>query len=180
MLRYSQILQPAGIAVYEYLFNLNSLYDPDRTGAGHQPLGFDQLTPLYGRYRVFKVRYDISWIPGSNTGILIAAPTNRTGGIGSTETALETYSAKHSAIANNYSGPARVRGVIDLATLNGKTLAQYTDDDTTGAIVTTSPSELLILHTVFGDLAGSAATGFAVVNLEFDCEFSDPVQLSTS
>jgi hypothetical protein len=33
-------------------FRLNSLYDPDYSGAGHQPYQYDQLTAIYGHYIV--------------------------------------------------------------------------------------------------------------------------------
>lgn len=36
------------------LYRLNSLYDPDQTGVGHQPILRDQMTLLYNRYRVTK------------------------------------------------------------------------------------------------------------------------------
>lgn len=45
----------AGIMA-NYLFSCNGLYDPDITGAGHQPIGFDQLMPLYDHYRVIGSR----------------------------------------------------------------------------------------------------------------------------
>ncbi len=34
------------------VFRANSIFDPDYTGVGHQPLGADQLAGLYGRYEV--------------------------------------------------------------------------------------------------------------------------------
>lgn len=34
------------------VFRANSIFDPDYTGTGHQPLGMDQLGGLYGRYEV--------------------------------------------------------------------------------------------------------------------------------
>lgn len=180
ILKYSENLQPTGISLYEYLFNLNSLFDPNRTGVGHQPLGYDQLTPLYGRYRVWKVWYDIEWInTTSDPSIIIAAPTNSAGGIGSLTTALETYSESHSNAGNFYT-PMRISGVVDLPLLNGKTYNQYHDDDTTSAITSTSPSEILILHTCFYSLSNTVVTGSAVVNLRMECEFSDPIQLSQS
>lgn len=43
-------------AVGSYLFSLNSAYDPDYTGAGHQPLGFDQWAIFYRSYIVEKAR----------------------------------------------------------------------------------------------------------------------------
>jgi len=35
-----------------WTFNLNSIFDPDRTGTGHQPYGHDTFQTLYNRYRV--------------------------------------------------------------------------------------------------------------------------------
>lgn len=42
-----------------YSFRLNSLYDPNYTGAGHQPIGFDQLTPIFNSYTVIGARANI-------------------------------------------------------------------------------------------------------------------------
>jgi hypothetical protein len=55
-LRYSQevpLHASAGVAV-SYVFRANDLYDPDYTGTGHQPLGFDQLCLFYKRFFVTK------------------------------------------------------------------------------------------------------------------------------
>lgn len=35
-----------------HLFNLNNVFDPDRSGVGHQPLGRDEWSAFYGVYRV--------------------------------------------------------------------------------------------------------------------------------
>lgn len=36
-----------------YTFRLNSLFDPDLTGVGVQPYGYDQMSGLFGYYRVY-------------------------------------------------------------------------------------------------------------------------------
>jgi hypothetical protein len=41
------------------LFNLNSLFDPNRTGGGVQPYQYDDLTPMFGRYRVYETEWRI-------------------------------------------------------------------------------------------------------------------------
>lgn len=38
------------------VYNVMSLYDPNFSGTGHQPIGFDQIMPLYQHYTVIGVR----------------------------------------------------------------------------------------------------------------------------
>jgi len=44
-----------------YQWSCNGMYDPNRTGGGHQPILFDQLTPLYNHYQVVgsKIKFKI-------------------------------------------------------------------------------------------------------------------------
>lgn len=51
----------------DYLFRLNSLYDPDRTGLGAQPHFFDQLAALYSRYRVYGAKVTFTCNCASST-----------------------------------------------------------------------------------------------------------------
>lgn len=49
----------AGIMGSQNVWALTGMYDPDITGVGHQPYGFDQMTPLYFRYLVEKVDVEL-------------------------------------------------------------------------------------------------------------------------
>lgn len=54
-------------AVGSYLFRANSLYDPDVTSVGHQPMGFDQIMSVYDHYYVIGSRITVSWNNGDTT-----------------------------------------------------------------------------------------------------------------
>lgn len=45
------------------VFRLNSVYDPDFTGAGHQPLYYDQLTAIYNKYVVISANVRVDFSP---------------------------------------------------------------------------------------------------------------------
>ncbi len=53
----------------ENSFRLNSLYDPDYTGTGHQPYGFDQITPFYARYMVDEVNLRVTFSDPQGDGV---------------------------------------------------------------------------------------------------------------
>jgi hypothetical protein len=48
-----------------YVLSLNGMYDPDTTGTGHQPRGFDQLMLLYDHYVVTHARVRVSFANSS-------------------------------------------------------------------------------------------------------------------
>jgi len=76
-LRYSQLVTltagASGLFGTEQIFRLNSLFDPDLSGVGHQPYGYDSLAALYYRYKVRAVRVCLRFSDPSADGVLCAA-----------------------------------------------------------------------------------------------------------
>lgn len=53
-IRYRQKLTLTASTTFQYnVFRLNSPYDPDYSGVGGQPMGFDQLAALYNKFTVY-------------------------------------------------------------------------------------------------------------------------------
>lgn len=59
--------------VQTYVFRANSIYDPDYTGSGHQPLRHDQLEMLYNHYVVLGSKITVKFLSSEfqNTGALM-------------------------------------------------------------------------------------------------------------
>jgi len=56
-----RIAAPASGTIGKYLFSCNGMYDPNRTGTGHQPMYFDQLSALYNHYTVTSSRIRVEF-----------------------------------------------------------------------------------------------------------------------
>lgn len=54
-----------------HVFNANSLFDPDLTGTGHQPMGYDDVTTRFAHYYVEKVHVTAIWM-GDSTEVAAA------------------------------------------------------------------------------------------------------------
>jgi len=54
-----------GTGSLAHYINCNSMFDPDHTGIGHQPLGFDQWMTFYHHYEVYssKITFWIETLP---------------------------------------------------------------------------------------------------------------------
>jgi len=70
-LRYAQEFQlNAGVGTGDYkVFRANDLYDPDFTGTGHQPNGFDQLMLWYDHFTVVGSKATIKFTPTTGNNI---------------------------------------------------------------------------------------------------------------
>lgn len=68
--RYSEYITinpPLGGLAGVHVFSANGLFDPDITGIGHQPSGFDQVMALFDHYCVLRSSIKVQCITGSAT-----------------------------------------------------------------------------------------------------------------
>lgn len=52
-----------------YVFSANGMFDPNITGVGHQPRGFDQLRVLFDHYHVTKSTCKVTFMSGASQSI---------------------------------------------------------------------------------------------------------------
>ena len=51
-------------------FRANDMRDPDKTGVGHQPMGFDQWMTFYNHFRVIGSKITVKFFPDSSADIV--------------------------------------------------------------------------------------------------------------
>lgn len=59
--------------ISQYLFRGNSLFDPNFSGTGHQPYGYDQWANMYSSYRVHGSKFTVKLLPITDTNPEIQA-----------------------------------------------------------------------------------------------------------
>lgn len=181
-MKYSDIFSTSGTVGR---LNLNSIYDPDRTGIGHQPYGFDTLATLYNRYRVISCGWRIHTVAplsstSSNPSIQIAAqPANEELSPSTLSEMRENPRAKY--IVQNPGAPAvYLSGKCYIPSLVGRTKAQYMADDRYQAMTNANPQELAVLNIVASTGADLLIGWSLNVTLEYTVEFFDIKHLAQS
>lgn len=81
-------IDPAAGGTAYYSFNANSLYDPNYTGTGHQPLYYDNLTAIYGRWRVRKCYITVTVLDMFQSNAQIDEATGLAALVGGTQARL--------------------------------------------------------------------------------------------
>jgi hypothetical protein len=181
----SYTVGPTSGAASNQRFNLNSLFDPDDTGSGHQPYRYDQLVDVYTRYRVFKTRYHIEFFSSADTYLCGVVPSNAAlssavVGAATYNAACELPLAKCSGLGYGGCPNAKFSGTIALNLLGGNRMQEYSDDNRFQAVFNTSPAELLYLNVVyFNNSTGTESIHFQV-QLFFEAELYDPAETAQS
>lgn len=124
-------------------FRVNSLFDPDLTGVGHQPLGHDEFTPFYTKYTVTGIRYAVTFSNQSTTDyadVAIALRPN-TNGYGTMSTVLESSYVQR-AVLGPESGAGNIktlRGTITIAKIRGVPANKVLDENDYSALIGANP-----------------------------------------
>jgi len=53
---------PTTTGVHQYQFRANDLRDPNKTGTGHSPRGFDEFMEIYGTFTVTAAKISVTWM----------------------------------------------------------------------------------------------------------------------
>lgn len=131
-LRYCEYfdLVDAAVGWAGYVFRANSVYDPNYTGVGHQPLGRDQLAALYDHYRVKKatIRVYCTQQQATVPTMITCGPTQVATLVG--PTLAEYPGAKSVMLSQDTSGPNNkvIKLDLDIGRFDGDVLHAKTND----------------------------------------------------
>lgn len=108
-------------------FNLMNMFDPDRTGTGHQPYYYDELTTLYKYANVYGCKLELRFISSGSVKV-IARPAVSAAVPSNLPLEEERPYSKNRLYASG--GPAGFLGIYcPIHTLFGRTKKQVLTDD---------------------------------------------------
>jgi len=142
------------------VFNLNSCYDPDNTGGGHQPSYWDVLTLIYSRYYVAATKMDVEFSNYSTTRGIIGAVSYSDANI-ATDTTLQQREGKYTKRINLGCLTARSTGMVRMPWMTTSRIMgmKFTEaDDNMYAGVGSNPSDLSfgIIRVISDDVTDNA------------------------
>jgi len=170
----------AGGAAVEQVFRCNSLYDPDYSGAGAQPYGFDQWNLIYNAFVVLRSRIKCTAWPvnsGSTSGIFGICLTQGTTAVGTTimDVAEKNTSSSIASLSNQVSIADRTaRSSCDVARFFDKKNPQ--DDENLVGNGAGNPVTQGYFHVWAMGIGGTDADSCNFTcQMEFDVQWMDPV-----
>jgi len=197
LLKYSEFvsLNPSASGANSlYQFRANDLYDPNFTGTGHQPRGFDQLMTWYNHFTVVSSRFrvTISQPTLTSTGNQFAAVclTGASSDVTTTTSLDELFETKQTKLWDwGFIGTANYSKSLAFTSkwirFNSKEFFGKKPDvlyaDFQGN-ASNSPVELAFFNLIVGSWDASADTDSVrcLIEIEFDSLFSEPKPLPSS
>lgn len=175
-----------GSAATGYTWSLNNIFDPDVSGVGHQPMGYDQLTVFYNHWRVTGCKYKVTFHSTSADGMkVIVFPRRNAAGYGpvTIEDIQEQPMARNfKVIATDTPTQNGVfKGYMPMYKLFGVTKEKYRIDDVFEGAITAAPSSLASIDCLaqFKDNS-TAHTVYVNIELIYYVTFFAPRHLPTS
>jgi hypothetical protein len=131
----------------DLVYNLNSVFDPENTGACHQPRSFDTLAALYNKYRVISTRGRLEVRQRAAHGLIgVVQASNVATALTSADIPYELPRTTRIPLTSTNQPCARVDINYDMAAVLGQTRAQYMANEDTSALVGANPAELIFMH----------------------------------
>lgn len=169
--------------VGSYVFTLSGLYDPNITGTGHQPMGFDEIMPFYEHYHVLRASVHVTFeIEGNVKGFVALKITPDTSVPSDPHTLIEEGRnvVDYIDATASYNASKVLRATIDVPGVMGLTRRNFLADTDTGGAINSNPVEQTYLHCCVWGNAVSTVTVIINAVIEYTAVFTEPRNLSAS
>lgn len=174
---YSTLKYVSHISVTQILntqtYRGNSLFDPDFTSIGHQPLGFDEYALIYDRYFVYSSTINVIAVNNSTS---VPAHIALMPGSSTTPVSTDPTVMKEQAYCKYKILPiSRGTGIVSLFNRSStkKMRGETVLDDSFGAITNNTPQRQWYWHLIAkaADLTSSAIDVSMTITMTFKCRF---------
>jgi hypothetical protein len=175
-LKYStRITLNSGVATAAvHVFEANGMYDPDITGVGGQPRGFDQFMLLYDHFLVTQASIDVVFGPADAAAICGVTTYDKSATLTDITDYTEQGSTVYKSCPTTQGYECRLHHKVDIAKFLSK--RNLRDEKDLHGNATNNPVEDVMFHVWAGSMSSTAdATALnAYVTLHFYGEFNEP------
>lgn len=185
-LRYSGFVTITSSAVTgaagTHVFSANGCFDPDNTGVGGQPRGFDQLMTLFDHYTVTGSTIEVRFANASSTRPLCAISVRDGNVVDATMKGVAEYGNKvmtNTAMAkqgtgDNVGSPFKyLKTAVTVGTFLGRKSVQ-SDPELKGTAAS-NPTEQVFYHVTAGDVYNANTVSVdCYVSITYDVVFHEP------
>jgi hypothetical protein len=177
----------AGLAG-NYFLSANGLYDPNVSGVGHQPLGFDEMMLLYNHYTVVRSKITVHFINSSAAGVysscgLYLSPDTTSITVPSRLIENGLISWANLMPINTFGCMKTISLGCDIASYYGrnKNMRSLCDDTDLYGTAAANPNDQVYFAVLVFDptLANNVSVAF-VVEIEYEAIFWEPRKLTQS
>ena len=166
-----------------YVFSTNGLYDPNITGTGHQPSGFDQIMLFYEHYAVR--RATMTAVVRSATAsvfptVVLTVNAGPTAITDPDELQEDGSSVRTKLAGSGQEGQmATLRTSVNIAKFGG--VRSLRDSSVYQGAIASMPAEQSYFHlSFFDDEASATCNLYADVTIEYDSIFLEPRSVAPS
>jgi hypothetical protein len=159
---------------------LNGMFDPDTTGGGHQPLGFDQYMAMYTGFCVISTRVTVDFAANGATVPTLVGISGLPGTTSySSVTGLVESGSAYKLMPSATSVPITLTAVYDLRKMFG--IDDFADEPDYWGNSAGNPFQIAGCRVWARDILGTSTVNLtAFVVMDFDCFFMKPTALVQS
>lgn len=182
-MEYGVSINPGVGTAGTYVFTANGCYDPNVTGVGHQPAGFDQLMAIYNEYVVIGSTITARFI-GTDSNIACicgVALTDFSTTSADPRVYVENGNCKWGQMSTFKSGGDMIT-ITHKADISKFSRQSIVDEDSFSGTASTNPTDTHYYHLWVSATDALSDPGATVVNVEikYDVIFRDPAQTALS